>query len=62
MSTNAKFLEDDYMMSNNVRSKVVFLNLDKTPTTTHYTMDPVIRAQSGLLIKNIYKTYDLILA
>ena len=41
MNTNAKFLEDDYMMSNNVRSKVVFLDLDKTPTIKHYTMDPV---------------------
>ena len=41
MSTNAKFMEYDYMMSNNVRSNVVFLDLDKTPTTKHYTMDPV---------------------
>ena len=41
MNTNAKFLKDDYMMSNNVRSKVVFLDLDKTPTTKHYTMDLV---------------------
>ena len=42
MSTNARFLEDDYMMSNNVRSKFNLRDLDKTPTTTHNTMDPVL--------------------
>ena len=41
MSTNARFLEDDYMMSNNVRSKFNLRYLDKTPTTTHNTMDLV---------------------
>ena len=34
VSTNARFLEDDYMVSNNVRSKVDLRDLDKTLTTT----------------------------
>ena len=29
------------MMSNNVKSEVDLRNLDKYPTTTHNTMDPV---------------------
>ena len=41
MSTNARFLEYDCLMSNNVRSKVDLRDLDKTPTTTQNTMDPI---------------------
>ena len=39
--TNAIFMEYDCMMSNNVKSEVDLRNLDKYPTTTHNTMDPV---------------------
>ena len=34
MSTNAKFLEDDYMMSYKVRSKADLRDLDEIPTIT----------------------------
>ena len=39
VSTNARFLEDDYMVSNNVKSKVILRYLDKTPITSQDTMD-----------------------
>ena len=34
MSINVRFLEDDYMTSNKVMSKIDLRNLDKIPTTT----------------------------
>ena len=39
--TNAKFLGNDYMMSDNVRSKVDLRDLDNTPITAQKTVDPV---------------------
>ena len=49
MSKNVKFLEDDSMMSNNIRSEVNLRDLDKTPTTVQNTMDPL----STILISSI---------
>ena len=49
MSKNVKFLEDDSMMSNNIRSEVNLRDLDKTPTTIQNTMDLL----STILISSI---------
>ena len=49
MSKNVKFLEDDSMMSNNIRSEVNLRDLDKTPTTVQNTMDLL----STILISSI---------
>ena len=49
MRKNVKFLEDDSMMSNNIRSEVNLRDLDKTPTTVQNTMDLL----STILISSI---------
>ena len=41
MIKNTRFLEDDYIMSNKVRSKVDLRTLDETPIITQTTMDLV---------------------
>ena len=48
MSTNARFLENYYMMSNKVRSEANLRDLNETPTTTQNTMDHVITTQKVL--------------
>ena len=42
MSTNARFLENYYMMSNKVRSEANLRDLNETPTTTQNSMDHVL--------------------
>ena len=49
MRKNVKFLEDDSMMSNNIRSEVNLRDLDKTPTIVQNTMDLL----STILISSI---------
>ena len=49
MSKNVKFLENNSMMSNNIRSEVNLRYLDKTPTTVQNTMDLL----STILISSI---------
>ena len=41
MSTNARFLEYDYIMSNKVKSEVDLRAIDETSITTPNTMDLV---------------------
>ena len=40
MSTNVRFLENDYKVSNKVRSEIDLRNLDDTPTTSQITKNP----------------------
>ena len=55
MSKKTRFLEDDYMMSNKVRSKVDLRTLDETPIIAQTTMDlvPTILVSSTLMPHHI---------
>ena len=55
MIKNTRFLEDDYIMSNKVRSKVDLRTLDETPIIAQTTMDlvPTILVSSTLMPHHI---------